>query len=460
LAILLTHGYFLEEDAHERAIMRPYPPLGLLYLSAYLKSKGFHAHVLDNTFRRREQFASEIKRRMPSVVGIYSNLMTRVSVLQLIRCCRSLGLPVVVGGPDPANYPADYLEHGADVVVIGEGEKPLEELLPLFEQEKAGDFERVNGILFKRGDDIVRTPPRQDLLALGELPFPDRSSIRVEDYLQVWRKHHGMGAVSLVTSRGCPYTCTWCSHSVFGYTYRLRKPAGVADEVEQIVAAYHPDMLWYADDVFTLNHRWLNEYSRELRRRNLRIPFETISREDRLDEEVVRTLAEMGCFKLWIGAESGSQAVLDAMSRRTDAARVPEVVRLLRRYGIQTGLFIMFGYEGEELEDIEATLEMLKACNPDSFLTTVAYPIKGTPYYDLVADRIISGKPWAEGSDRDFTVRGRHSKRFYGFVNHWIVGEMARHRYRGDRNYVKRAKGVVRAKLGRLGMALTRGERM
>ncbi|RPJ82195.1 MAG: radical SAM protein [Acidobacteria bacterium] len=461
MSILLTHGYFLGEDAHERAIMRPYPPLGILYLSAWLKSKGFQTHLLDNTFSHREDFPNEVRRLAPGVVGIYSNLMTRGSVLGLITSCRQLGLPVIVGGPDPANYPAEYLAHGADVVVIGEGEKTLEELLPFFDRRDPGSLDKVNGIVFKRGDEIVRTPPRQDLVDLDGLPFPDRPAIRIDDYLDTWRKHHGRGAVSLVTSRGCPYTCTWCSHSVFGYTYRLRNPVGVADEVELILADYKPELLWYADDVFTLNHRWLKAYSSELKRRSICVPFETISREDRLDEDVVRILAEMGCCKLWIGAESGSQAVLDAMSRRTDAARLPEVVSLLSRYGIKTGMFVMFGYEGEELEDIEKTLAMLKACRPDSFLTTVAYPIKGTPYYDLVADRVILSKPWSQGSDRDFTVRGRHSKRFYRFANSWVVGEMARSRLaeQGSGNYLKRAKALARSTIGRLGMTLTRGEK-
>jgi len=461
MSILLTHGYFLGEDAHERAIMRPYPPLGILYLSAWLKTKGFEAHLLDNTFSRRVEFQNEVRRVAPTAVGIYSNLMTRVSALRLIASCRQLGLPVIVGGPDPANYPVEYLAHGADVVVVGEGEKALEELLPLLDRGDPASLERVNGIVFMRGNEIVRTPPREDLMELDALPIPDRSAICIQDYLDVWRKHHGMGAVSLITSRGCPYTCTWCSHSVFGYTYRLRNPAGVADEVELILADYKPELLWYADDVFTLNHRWLKAYSSELIRRNIRVPFETISREDRLDEDIVRILAEMGCYRLWIGAESGSQSVLDAMSRRTDAGRLPQVIRLLSRHGIKTGMFVMFGYEGEEIEDIEKTLGMLKACRPDSFLTTVAYPIKGTPYYDLVADRIISSKPWSKGSDRDFTVRGRHSKRFYGFANSWIVGEMARSRLKeqGTGDYIEKAKALARSKIGRLGMSLTRREK-
>ena len=162
------------------------------------------------------------------------------------------------------------------------------------------------------------------------------------------------------------------------------------------------------------------------------MPFETISREDRLNEDVVRLLARMGCFRLWIGSESGSQHVLDAMQRRTDAGRVREMVHLLQRHGIEAGMFIMLGYEGEEVADIEATVEHLKLASPDQLLTTVAYPIKGTPYYDTVADRISPLRPWADGSDRDLTVLGRHSRRFYRHATRWMVNELASHRLRGQ----------------------------
>jgi radical SAM superfamily enzyme YgiQ (UPF0313 family) len=264
----------------------------------------------------------------------------------------------------------------------------------------------------------------------------------------------------LITARGCPYECNWCSHGVFGYSHRRRSPQNVADELESIVATYRPDLLWYADDVFTIHHRWLYTYAAELKRRGLRLPFETISREDRLSETVIRTLAEMGCLRLWIGAESGSQRILDAMQRRTNAKRVTEMVGLLKRYGIETGMFIMLGYEGEELTDLEATVEHLKATLPDQFLTTVAYPIRDTPYYQRVKERVVPLKPWEEGSDRDQTVAGRHSRRFYDFATRWMVHEIASHKESLSPNpdRWRQARSLLQAKIGRAGMLLTRGE--
>ena len=459
--ILLTHGYFLYEDPHELAVMKPYPPLGLLYISSHLKARGIDASLFDTTFSSLDALVMHLRATRPPIVGIYSNLMTRARVLQVMAVAKQVGSLVVVGGPDPVNYLDEYLSRGADVVAIGEGELTLEELVPHLRQHGAQQLEAIPGLAFRDATGgIVRTEPRPMLADLDAQPFPDRAAIDQRAYIDVWRKQHGMGSVSLITARGCPYTCTWCSHSVFGYSHRRRSPKNVVDEVEQIVGTYAPDLLWYADDVFTINHKWLFEYAAEMERRGFRLPFETISREDRLNEEVVQTLARMGCYRLWIGAESGSQKVLDAMKRRTNAERVRSMVHLLQKYGIEVGMFIMLGYEGEERQDLEATVEHLKQAGPNTFLTTVAYPIKGTPYYASVADRVISRRAWDQGSDRDYTVAGRHSPRYYNFATRWMVNEVALHRQRhsGPRSYPRLAKSFVNAKLGRLGMLLTERE--
>lgn len=460
--ILLSHSYFLHEDARERAVMKPYPPLGLLYLAAHLKARDFEVRVFDTTFRTRAEFYQTIARERPPVVGIYGNLITRPAILDLVRHCKAHGCTVVLGGPEPANYAEEYLARGADVVAVGEGEVTLEELLQHLARRGPTGMAHIHGIVYCEDDGrVVRTPPRAAIRDLDAQPFPDRDAIDMGAYLRTWREHHGLGSVSLITARGCPYTCTWCSHAVFGYTHRRRSPENVADEVEAILERWQPDMLWYADDVFTIHHRWLFDYAAELERRGIRVPFETISREDRLDEEVIRTLARMGCFRLWVGAESGSQRILDAMQRNTDAQRVRQVVRMLRAHGIETGVFIMLGYEGEGVEDLEQTAAMLEEADPDYFLTTVAYPIKGTPYYEAVADRIVPLKAWDEGSDRDLTVRGRPSRRFYRYATRWLVNEVAYHKERrraGTRRWRRMAKALVSAKLGRAGMLWTRRE--
>ncbi|MBV9899176.1 MAG: B12-binding domain-containing radical SAM protein [Chloroflexi bacterium] len=442
--------------------MKPYPPLGLLYISSHLKRQGVATDLFDTTFSSLDDLGSHLRETRPPVVGVYANLMTRSRVLQVISEAKSIGSHVVVGGPDPANYLDEYLSRGADVIAIGEGELTLQQLVPHLLANGVSKLGNVQGIAYRHETtgEIVRTEPRPMIVDLDAQPFPDRAAIDQPQYVDIWRKHHGQGSVSLITARGCPFTCTWCSHSVFGYSHRRRSPKNVVDEVEHIVANYAPDLLWYADDVFTINHKWLYDYSAELERRNLRLPFETISREDRLNEDIVQTLAKMGCYRLWIGAESGSQKILDNMKRRTNADRVREMVHLLQKYGIEVGMFIMLGYEGEDRQDLQATVDHLKAAGPDTFLTTVAYPIKGTPYYTSVQDKVLARRAWESGSDRDYTIAGRHSPRYYQFATRWMVSEVALHRQRRStpRSYRRMARTYISAKLGQMGMLLTARE--
>lgn len=461
--ILLAHGYYLYEDPHELKVMKPYPPLGILYISSHLKAKGFDVGVFDSTFRSLAEFERILEAERPPVVGLYCNLMTKKNVLKMIQMCKCIGATVIVGGPEPPYYADNFIAHGADIVVTGEGEITLEELLPHLARYGLSGLERILGISFRNADgQVVTNLARPYIKDLDAQPFPDRAAINIQEYLDTWKRHHGMGSVSLICARGCPYHCTWCSHSVFGETHRRRSVTNVADEVQMIMETYHPDMLWYADDVFTIHHRWFFAYVEEMKRRGLRIPFECISRADRLNEEVIRGLAELGCFRLWIGSESGSQRVLDAMRREVTVEEVRFATKTAQKYGIEVGMFIMLGYEGEELEDIAATVEHLKRTGPDIFLTTVAYPIKGTPYYREVEARLIERLPWESRTERDLSVRGRRSKRFYSFATRWMVNEVAIHRMvhdgNGGRNYPRLAKAFINAQVGRLGMWLYRNE--
>jgi anaerobic magnesium-protoporphyrin IX monomethyl ester cyclase len=422
--LLLTHGYFLYEDAKELQIMKPYAPLGILYLSSHLRAKGFAVELFDTTFSSPGELYSLLRSGPPATLGVYANLMTRPAVLEILRVAKEAGWHTVAGGPEPAAYADQYLDRGADVVVFGEGELTLEELIPALRLGPAA-LARVDGIAF-RGEDgrVHRTPPRSQIDNIDRQPWPDRERVDIDRYVQTWREHHGMGSISLITARGCPYRCRWCSHEVFGRTHRRRKAVSVVDELEWLLGRYHPDMAWIADDVFTIHHGWLFEYAGEMKRRSLKLPFECISRADRLNARVADTLAELGCFRLWIGSESGSQRILNAMERDVTVEQVQTAVSLCHSRGIQAGMFLMWGYDGEEIEDVEATVAHVRATNPDIFLTTVAYPIKGTPYFEDVASRVFASRLWAQGSDRDYTVRGRHSRRFYHYADQLLRSEV------------------------------------
>lgn len=438
----------------------PYPPLGLLYLSSHLKAAGFSVEVHDETFAGPDDFAAALGELRPAVVGLYATLMTRARVLEMIAAARAAGARVVLGGPEPAPNAAEYLARGADVVVVGEGELTLEDLLRQLPARGLDGLEAVAGVRFLAPDGrVVTTPPRAQIRDLSAQPWPDREAIDLERYLATWRGHHGRSSLSLVTSRGCPYTCRWCSHDVYGRSHRRRRVGDVADEIAWLAERYAPDQLWYTDDVFTLNRPWVGELAAELGRRGLRLPFECISRADRLDEQVADALAEMGCRRLWIGSESGSQRVLDRMGRRTTVADVQAKTALLKARGIEVGMFIMLGYEGETTADLEATIDHLTTSAPDVFLTTVAYPIHGTDYARDVADRTVADRPWAERTDRDLRIAGRHSRRWYRHATRWVVNEVHSRLASADGRPLAALRRSAAAAAGRLGMWWTRNQR-
>jgi radical SAM superfamily enzyme YgiQ (UPF0313 family) len=436
--------------------MKPYPPLGLLSLSAYLKGRGHTVDVHDSTFGTKPELLQRLRDMPRGVVGIYTNLITRRAVIEIMHAARESGWTVVLGGPESANYPAEYLDAGADVVVIGEGEAAMAELLPALSDVGPRRLQAIRGIVFKdETGKTVRTAERPKIPDLDALPFPDREAIDHQKYLDVWRQHHGASSVNLITARGCPYRCNWCSHAVYGFSHRRRSPSNVADEVAWIIDRYDPDQLWYADDVFTISHPWLHSYAAELRKRGIHRPFETITRADRLQsEDAVRALKELGCHRIWIGSESGSQRILDAMQRGVTVEQVRKAVRLAKQHDIEVGMFLMWGYEGEELEDIAATVEHVKLTNPDIFFTTVAYPIKGTGYFDMVGDRVTLPMAWGDASDRDYVIAGRSSRTYYRLADVWLRSEVDAERVRsvdpGKAARLYDAAREARTEMGRL----------
>jgi radical SAM superfamily enzyme YgiQ (UPF0313 family) len=427
--LLLTHGYFLFEDPKEMEIMKPYAPLGILYLCSHLRRAGFDVDVFDTTFSSREALFRHLRTETPSVLGIYANLMTRTNAIEIIAVARAAGWRVIVGGPEPGAYALEYLESGAEFVVYGEGEVTLEELLTALranaDATNANWRASIAGVAYlDEFGQFSQNPPRAQIADLDAQPWPARQAIDLRRYVDTWRTHHQQGSVNFITARGCPYKCRWCSHQVYGQTHRRRNPVKVVDELEWLLAEYTPDIAWVSDDVFTINHEWIRKYAAEMRRRGLRIPFECISRADRLNEEMLDLLAELGCFRIWIGSESGSQRLLDAMDRGVKVEQVQRAIEQSRARNIQSGMFLMWGYEGEEMDDIEATIRHVKTAQPDIFFTTVSYPIKGTPYYQQVESRLVQLAPWSKSSDREIKIRGRHSRAFYSHADRLLRAEV------------------------------------
>ena len=429
MKLIFTHGYFLNEDPVEQRIMKPYPPLGILYVSAYLKQNGIDNQIFDTTFSSKNELKKYLVEEKPDYLAIYVNLMTKLNILEIINFIKSKDstrdVKVILGGPEIRYNAADLLEYGADYLVIGEGEATTLELIQTLERNNQKELSLVNGIGFKNeAGKIIFTPERQLINNIDELPIPNRSAIELSSYQNAWKKHHGLDAASLSTMRGCPYTCKWCSRAVYGLSYRRRSPHKVVEELKHLQEIYSPDTIWFVDDVFTISHKWLAEFNSELKIRNVKLKYECITRADRMNEDVIKTMKESGCFRVWIGAESGSQRIIDAMDRRVKVTQVREMIHLAKKYGIETGTFIMLGYPGETEKDIEETINHLKSSDPDHFTITVAYPIKGTEFFEEIEANQINSFDWEKNTDRDRDFVRTYPKQYYDFAVRRVVNEV------------------------------------
>jgi radical SAM superfamily enzyme YgiQ (UPF0313 family) len=465
--VLLTHCYFLEDDVKEQKIMRPYPPLGILYISGYLEDQGIENEVYDTTFSSKTAFRTYLRTHRPKVVGIYVNLMTKLNVLETIRFIKGnlTDAVIVLGGPEVRYSAENFLRYGADYIVIGEGEETMTELVRSLvlvpaEMEIGATVTAVDatkeiaGIAFLANDKFVQNPERQKIRDLSELSIPNRKKINLHQYLDVWKKHHGKNALSVSTMRGCPYTCKWCSRAVYGLSYRRRNPDQVVEELLQIKKEYNPDSLWFVDDVFTISHKWLTSFRDELKKHDLFIPYECITRADRLNEEVILILKETGCFRIWIGAESGSQKVIDLMDRRVDVKQVRDMIRLTRKHGIEAGTFIMLGYPGETEADIEETIHHLKESNPDHFTITVAYPIKGTELYQEIEAIQTTNLDWSTSTDRQVDFKRTYSRKYYDYAVKRVISEVNYFKARSGTSAIRAAKLKAKSLVAKLGMQL------
>ena len=430
MSIVLTHGYYLQEDPTEAKIMKPYAPLGLLYLSGYLNEQKIQNHVFDATFSNRQEQLYFIENKKPKLVAIYTNLMTKINVIKLVKILLSeekYGFPkIALGGPDVTYNLENYLKTGAHFIIIGEGEQTITELYQAISNKT--DITKVTGIAYLENDQVVKTPPRVKLKDLSTLPLPNREGIAIEKYLDTWKTHHGKSSMTISTQRGCPYTCKWCSTAVYGQSYRRRPAKLVVEEMGMLQKNYKPDSIWFVDDVFTVSYKWIKEFHEETQKQNIKIPFECITRAERLNDEILQLLKEAGCFRIWIGAESGSQKIIDAMDRRVDVTVVKDAIIKTNSIGIETGTFIMLGYPGEVENDINQTINYLKKANPTYFTITIAYPIKGTSLYAEIEKDIIVQPDWETSTDRQIDFKRTYSRKYYDYAVRKVVNEVNFHK--------------------------------
>jgi radical SAM superfamily enzyme YgiQ (UPF0313 family) len=435
--LMLVNPLFLDEDPVERRLMTPYFPLGLLYLAAVAREAGYRVSIFDAMFQAGDEaFVAALERERPRVVGLGVLATVRAAALRLAGLARQHGATVVMGGADPTGRPESYLRHEdngrrpVDLVVVGEGEQTLLELLPTLLDGQGADqaghrrWPEIAGLAYLDGDGrLVSTGARRHCADLDSLPLPARDLIDLEAYRRAWRGRHGIFSLSLIATRGCPYGCKWCQKSVFGRTFRPRSPGSVAEEMRLIKDRYRPDQLRIVDDVMGIDRDWVRAWHQKVLARDAVTPFECLSRVDLMDEEMVRLLREAGCARIAFGAESGSQRVLDAMDKGTQVEQIRQAAALCRRHGIETYFYIMLGYPGEEWTDIRQTVELLRQTRPDQFSSTVAYPLPGTAFYDEIKHRLLDTPDWDYTAENRLLFRREHSTRFYRWVQRWLHQE-------------------------------------
>ncbi|MFT4698202.1 MAG: anaerobic magnesium-protoporphyrin IX monomethyl ester cyclase [Flavobacteriaceae bacterium] len=454
MSLVLSHAYYLFEDPREVKIMKPYPPLGLLYVSGYLNEKKITNHLFDSTFSNQKEQLAFIEKIQPKAIALYTNLMTKVNVIKLIKILKTeqqYGFPkIILGGPDITYNIDNYLNAGAHFLIIGEGEETMAELYNaiISNTEKS----KVNGIAYLENDQVIKTAGRIKMKDLSDLPLPNRDGISIEKYLKTWKDNHGKSSMTVSTQRGCPYTCKWCSTAVYGQSYRRRPAKKVVEELRMLQNKYNPDTIWFVDDVFTVSHKWIKEFHAEIKLQKVSISFECITRAERLNKEILTLLKESGCYRIWIGAESGSQKIIDAMDRRVSVEMVQETINMTNDLGIETGTFIMLGYPGEDEKDVNQTIDHLKKSNPTHFTITIAYPIKGTSLYNEIEKDITVQPNWETSTDREIDFKRTYPKKYYDYAVRRVVNEVNYHKeiLKGkDRNNIKALKLKTKSILAR-----------
>ena len=434
--ILLVNPYVLARHEPRKASYRPYPPLGLMYLGAVLRDRGFDVEIYDGTFLEDPE---QIRVRLttgprPRIVGIFAMNSFRDDALATITELKEQGITVLAGGPDPSIYDEEYLNAGADVVVRGEGEVAILEILDVLDVRPGGDDatrtvdrDRLQSILgvsiLDRDAKLVRAPDRPASKTMDDLPTPAYDLVDLDRYVAEWRRVHGYASIQFMTSRGCPFSCSWCARPIFGRKYRQYSAERAADEIQLLVERYGIDHLWLFDDTFVVRRAWVEQFCDAIVARNLKIRWECLARVDLVDEHLLEKMKAAGVERINFGFESGSQRVLDRMKKGTTTKDAKRVANAMHRLNITMGGYVLMGYPGEEWADIEKTIELLKAIQPVDYSTSVALPMPGTEFYSLVRDMMLKDSEWSKQDADGVVWDAPYSRGFYRLVESLMHAE-------------------------------------
>jgi anaerobic magnesium-protoporphyrin IX monomethyl ester cyclase len=405
--------------------MMPYPPLGTLYAASALSRAGCSVAVHDVMFASQEhEITHALLRHHPEIVVIYDdqfNYLTKMCLTRMRQAAfamttiaKTWGCKVIISSSDATDHLEEYFTHGADFAIFGEAEETLKELVCHLLRYSSTPVDSIRGLAFMSGCDLVQTAPRGGQENLDLLPFPAWNLLDLSPYREAWNRKHGYFSLNMVTTRGCPFHCNWCAKPIYGQVYHSRSPENVVEEMLALRELAHPDHIWFADDIFGLRPGWIGRFDELVRSQNAVIPFKCLSRVDLLlKEDNIRHLRNAGCQTVWVGAESGSQKILDAMEKGTTVEQIYESASLLHQHGIRVGFFLQYGYPGEEREDIDKTLRMVRECAPDEIGISVSYPLPGTKFYDQVRRELAAKQNWVDSGDLDMMFQGTYSREFY-----------------------------------------------
>lgn len=420
--ILFGQSYYLRFDPKLWEAMKPYPPLGTLYAASYLRERGYSVSLFDAMLAESEQeWAQALDREQPEYAIIYEDNFNylskmcldrmRQAAFAMIDMAKARNCIVIVSGSDASDHTSQYLSQGADYVLLGEGELTLGELMDHLTGHVDTPLSAIAGVA---SIDNPNPNSRPVMKGLDTLPMPAWDLIDVSRYRAIWQERHGYYSMNVATTRGCPYHCNWCAKPIWGQRYNTHSPERIVSELKHLMNTYQPDHIWFVDDIMGLKPGWIERFADLIEEENIHLPFKCLSRVDLLLRgNAINALKRAGCQIVWVGAESGSQKILDAMEKGTKVEQIREASRRLRDEGVQVGFFLQFGYPGETREDIEKTLQLVRDCNPDDIGISVSYPLPGTTFYERVKDQLGMQQNWLNSSDLAMLYHGPFNTDFY-----------------------------------------------
>jgi anaerobic magnesium-protoporphyrin IX monomethyl ester cyclase len=435
MKILIGQSYFRTLDPKELERKMPYPPLGSLYAATILRDLNHQIIFFDSMMSRPDDFLNQIKNEKPDLILLYDdefNYLTKMclsnmrdAAVKFIKKARFLSIPTVVYSSDATDFPQSYLSAGCNAIIYGEGEGTLKEVVTSlnnnsFERDKL----QINGLKFLHNGSIHVTPKRKLLEDLNSLPDPDYSFVNMNEYKKEWINNHGYFSTNISTTRGCPYRCNWCAKPIYGQTYDSFSSERVVNQIKDLKEKYSVDHFWITDDIFGLKPGWIKEFAAELKKHDIKIEYKCLTRPDLLLRgDTINDLKESGCKNIWIGAESGSQKILDAMDKGTTVKQIYQASKRVKEAGMDISFFIQFGYTGETREDINLTRKMIRDCLPSDIGVSVSYPLPGTLFYERVKNELRNKTNWKDSDDLDPMLIGVYERNFYKILHRFVHAE-------------------------------------